>query len=994
MRKPDKKKSSKIKKTNVLIVGAGKGGTLLIDLLHKSTTVKIAGVVDKKPDSPGMKLAKHLRIPSSTHYNEFLKKKNLNQIINVTGSTRVQNELLKCKPPRVEVIGGQSAKLIWELVEERKHVERILQKSEEQFRLAFENAKDAIFWANTKTGIIVNCNKASEALLEKKRDEIIGHHQAELHPREHKKQSSNPFKKHVTENVPLDLEGEVITKSGKIKPVIITPSITVVGGEHIIQGIFHDISNRKIAEEKIRKSEEKYRDLYDNAPDMYHTLDKNGIIIDCNETEARMLGYNKNEIIGRPVTHFFTKESQEFFQKDFPRLNREKRLLNLEREYIRKDGSTFPAMLNVFSEYDEYGNFFKAKTISRDITVLKFAERALRESEQKFRNLIDNALVGIFQTNIDGDIFYVNEATSRMLEYPSSEAMMTESVLTMYKHPGDRDVLIKNLLRDYKVNNFEFDLITKTGKVKTVLLSATLSNNIISGMIMDITEHKRAEEKITFLAQVLNTSPLSVIATDERGKIIYVNPVTEKLYGYKDYELLGKSPIILNEDSYTVSIQKTILKTVRQNKVWTGELLNRKKDGELFYIKETIYQLTDEKGNFIAFVGFAEDITDRKKLEEQLLQAQKMEAVGQLAGGIAHDFNNILTAIIGYGNLLKTELRPDDPLAMYIQRILTSAQRAANLTRSLLTFSRTQIIHAIPCNLNDIIRGMSELLSRLIGESIELSTSLTQEDLRILADRSQIELVLINLATNAMDAMPDGGKLTIRTDRITSANNLTPSCDSEKPGSYALLSIEDTGQGIDEQAREHIFEPFFSTKEVGKGTGLGLSMAYGIIKQHNGHIDVYSEPAKGTTFKIYFPLIQQQYVQEELSKSFITKTGYETILVAEDDIQVRELVKQLLELFGYNVILAEDGEDAIDTFTKNEDKIDLLLLDVIMPKKNGKEVYDMIKKRNPRIKAIFISGYSSDIIHKKGILEEGLEFLSKPILQETLLTKVREVLDR
>jgi two-component system NtrC family sensor kinase len=1124
MKKKVKKKPPKRKKSNVLIIGAGKEGLFLIDLFHKSDTVNIIGVIDKNTHAPGMKLAHKLKIPTATHYRKLLQKKNLDEIINVTGSKKVQEELLTCKPPHAEVIGSQSAKLIWKLVEEHKQVasaleisentfraisltavdavllmdqegkisfwnkaaekifgykakealgkdlhlflapknfhkqyrkgiksfkktgqgpaigftsefsalkkdgavfpieistsafkiagawhsvgivrditdrkktEENLQKSEEKFRLAFENAKDAIFWADMKTGIIINCNKAAESLVEKKRNEMIGHHQTELHPPEHKKYYSNVFKKHLTGKIPFDLEAEVITKSGKTRPVIITPSITVVGGEPIIQGIFHDISNRKIADEALRKSEEKYRDLYDHAPDMYHTLDDQGIIIDCNETEARMLGYEKEELLGRSITDVFTDESKEMFKTDFPRLNREKKLINLEREYVRKDGSTFPAMLNVFSEYDEDGHFVKAKTISRDITILKFAEKALKDSEQKYRDLVDNALVGIFQTNIDGVILYVNEALSRMLEFESPEKMMSSSVLTTYKDLKDRQLLIGNLLKEQKVNSFECALLTKTGKTIYVLISATLSNGIISGMIMDITEHKTAEERITFLAQVLDTSPLSVIATDEHGKISYVNPATRKLFGYKDTELLGKDPIILNANPDAENIQRKILETVSQNRVWTGELLNKKKNGELFYIRDTIYKLNDEKGNFIAYVGFAEDITDRKQLEEQLLQAQKMEAVGQLAGGIAHDFNNILTAIIGYGNLLKTEMRTDDPLAMYIQRILTSAQRAANLTRSLLAFSRTQIIHASPYDLNDIIRGISGLLSRLIGEHIELYTVLAHEDFTIVADRSQIELVLMNLATNAMDAMPDGGNLTIITERVKAAKNaFLSSQDIEKSSSYALISIQDTGQGIDEQTKEHIFEPFYTTKEVGKGTGLGLSMVYGIIKQHDGYIDVLSEPDKGTTFKIYLPLIQTGGEEEEISKPFFAKTGHETILVAEDDIQVRDLVKQLLELFGYNVIVAKDGEDAVDAFIKNEDKIHLLILDVIMPKKNGKEVYDEIKKRNPQIKAIFISGYSSDIIHMKGILEEGLTFLSKPIFQDILLKKVRDVLDR
>jgi PAS domain S-box-containing protein len=994
MKKTGKKKTAKAKKTNVLIVGAGKGGILLIDLFHKSTTVKISGVVDKNPHAPGMKLAKQLGIPSAAHYKEFLRKKNIDEIINVTGSAKVQDELLKCKLPHVEVIGGYSAKLMWDLIEERKQVEEILKKSEEKFRLAFEDAKDAIIWADLKTCIIVNCNKAAETLLEKKRKEIIGHHQTELHPQKHKKTYSNMFKKHSTVTDQLEEEAEVITKSGKIKPVIITPSITVVGGEPIVQGIFHDISNRKVADEALRKSEEKYRDLYDNAPDMYHTLDKNGIIIDCNKTEARMLGYEKDEIIGRPITHFFSEESQELFQNDFPRLNKEKRLLNLEREYIRKDGSTFPAMLNVFSEYDKDGNFLKSKTISRDITIIKFAERALIDSERKYRDLVHNALVGIFQTTIGGDILYVNEALSTILEFESPEAMMTSNVLTNYKDPGRRKVLIANLMKQHSVNNFEFEALTKTGKTKTVLLSASLSNDIISGMMMDITEFKKAEEKIAFLAQVLDTSPLSVIATNEYGKIFYVNPATKKLFGYKDTELLGKDPIILNANPDAENIRKSILKTVNQNKVWSGELLNIKKDGELFYIQDTIYKLNDEKGNFIAYVGFAVDITDRKHLEEQLLQAQKMEAVGQLAGGIAHDFNNILTAIIGYGNLLKTEMRTDDPLTTYVKRMLVSAQRAANLTRSLLAFSRTQIINPRPINLNVTIRSMEELLSRLIGESIDLSIIIKNEDLSVLADSSQMELILLNLATNAMDAMPDGGDLIIKTERVKADDHFIKSHGIEKPGSYALISFKDTGQGINEDIKERIFEPFFTTKEVGKGTGLGLSMVYGIVKQHDGYVDISSEPDKGTTFKIYFPLFPSKVEEEEITVPSIAKTGKETILVAEDDVHVRELVKQLLEIFGYNVIVAKDGKDAIDTFIMHRDIIQLLLLDVIMPKKNGKEAYDEIKKLSPHMKVIFISGYSADIIHSKGIIDEGLDFLSKPILQEILLNKVREVLDR
>jgi CheY-like chemotaxis protein len=371
-----------------------------------------------------------------------------------------------------------------------------------------------------------------------------------------------------------------------------------------------------------------------------------------------------------------------------------------------------------------------------------------------------------------------------------------------------------------------------------------------------------------------------------------------------------------------------------------------------------------------------------------------MEAVGQLAGGIAHDFNNILTAIIGFGTLLQMETERDHPLHSYVTQILTSANRAANLTQALLAFSRKQIISPKPVDLNEIIRGVKNILSRIIGEDIELSIVLTNENLIAMADSSQMEQILMNLATNARDAMPNGGSIIISTSRVEIDNEFIKIHGYGKPGSYALISIEDTGYGIDEETKKRIFEPFFTTKEVGKGTGLGLSMVYGIIKQHDGYINLYSQTGIGTTFKMYVPLIQSKIKDIEQTAFPFLKGGDETVLIAEDDVQVRELTKEVLVEFGYKVIEAKDGVDAVKVFNENKDEIQLLILDVVMPKKNGKEAYDEIKDVRPEVKAIFISGYTEDMIYKKGILEEGLNFTSKPILPDELLRKVREVLDQ
>ena len=385
--------------------------------------------------------------------------------------------------------------------------------------------------------------------------------------------------------------------------------------------------------------------------------------------------------------------------------------------------------------------------------------------------------------------------------------------------------------------------------------------------------------------------------------------------------------------------------------------------------------------------------TEKERLEEQLRHAQKMEAVGTLAGGIAHDFNNALTAIIGYGDLLKMRIDKDNPLRSNVDQILVSAEKAANLTQRLLAFSRKQLIEPRPINLNQSIKNVEKLLTRLIREDIEIKVKLSREDLIVMADSGQIEQALMNLATNARDAMPDGGVLTVATESVELNREFFKASDYERPGRYALLSVTDTGIGMDEKTRERVFDPFFTTKEVGKGTGLGLSMVYGIIKQHEGYIYVSSKPGKGTTFRIYLRLTESKIEKKKSKTLGPAKGGTETVLIAEDDESVRMLSKEILERYGYDVLETSDGEDAVKKFMENKEKVQILLLDVVMPKKNGKEVYEEILKIKPHIKALFMSGYASDIMHKQGIIDEGINFISKPVSPEALLRKVREVLD-
>ena len=407
----------------------------------------------------------------------------------------------------------------------------------------------------------------------------------------------------------------------------------------------------------------------------------------------------------------------------------------------------------------------------------------------------------------------------------------------------------------------------------------------------------------------------------------------------------------------------------------------------------------DEIGRLAtAFNDMAESLqkreVEKQQLEEQLRHSQKMEAVGTLAGGIAHDFNNTLSTILGYAHLLQKRIDRKDPAGRYLEHLLSSARKAAVFIQGLLTFSRKEVYNPRPENLNDIVRNAKGILERFLGEDIDLKVELSEEDLIIMTDAGQIDQVLMNLATNARDAMPEGGSLTITTGSAEPDKKFLLSSGGGERGRFAVITVTDTGRGMDEHVKERIFDPFFTTKETGRGTGLGLSMVYGIVKQHKGYIDVITGPGRGTTFKIYLPLsgpVNEKKVTEPLP---MPGRGSETVIVAEDDEDLRRLTAVILEKNGYNVIEAADGEDALRKFMEKKDEVQFLLLDVVMPVKNGKEAYEEIRSIKPGIKALFTSGYSIEELNRKACYEDGMDFLPKPLVAEKLIRKMREMLDK
>ncbi len=481
---------------------------------------------------------------------------------------------------------------------------------------------------------------------------------------------------------------------------------------------------------------------------------------------------------------------------------------------------------------------------------------------------------------------------------------------------------------------------------------------------------------------------------DEDYRIIYMSPSSLGMTGYTPEEfgirrgLLDE--VIHPEDRERWANHIVDFRSPQHDEI---ELRIVAKDGQVKWISHICSPVCNGSV-FLGRRSSNRDITGQRHLEDQLRQAQKMEAIGTLAGGVAHDFNNILTAIIGYGNLLQMKLGPEDPLRGHVDIILASAEKAAHLTQTLLAFSRKQVMHPHAVDANTIVRNIEKLLTRLIGEDIQLETELSPEELVVMVDCGQIEQVLMNLVTNARDAMPGGGRLTITTERVEQYAEVQPGIEEHKPGSYARISVADTGGGITRDVLAKIFEPFFTTKDVGRGTGLGLAISYSIVKQHNGWINVYSEPGYGTVVRMYLPLAGAQAEVLQQADQGQARTGTETVLVAEDNDDVRKLVCTVLEGAGYTVVEAVDGDEAVRKMKDFGGVMDLLILDAIMPKKSGKEALDEIAVTNPGIKVLFLSGYTADFIFQKGLIDRSADFLSKPVSPNELLRRVREILDR
>ena len=786
-------------------------------------------------------------------------------------------------------------------------------------------------------------------------------------------------------------------------------------GKPATLNFLRDITERKQAEKALKASEELFRLAAESSADLIYEWDIKERVVWFGKIDE-LLGYAPSEF---PKTLEAWANSVHPDDRDRVMAAVKNHLEKNEPYAIayrirKKDGTYNYWWARGTAVRDEKGNPHRWVGAVTDITERKQAEEALRESESRYRNLIDTARDVIFTLSTDGTISSLNPVFETITGWPRAE-WAGKSFLPLI-HPGNRTIAQQMFLKALQGETtplFELHITTKQGEYiigEFIAVPQFEDGQVVGilGIARDITERKRAEEALRSSEEkyrtILENIEDGYFEVDIAGNFTFFNDSMCRIYGYPSEELMG-----MNDRQYTdqenakklFQAFNRVYRTGESTKEFDWEMI--RKDGTKRSIVASVSLIKDPSDNRIGFRGIVRDITERKRaeeekasLQEQLRQSQKIEAIGRLAGGIAHDFNNLLTVIKGYSQLSLIELKEDVPLRGNIEEIKRASEKAADLTRQLLAFSRRQILEMKVLDLNTALRDMDKMLHRLIGEDIELITLLADDLRRVKTDLGWVEQIIMNLAVNARDAMPSVGKLTIETANVELDGAYARNHIAVTPGRYVMLSVSDTGVGMTPEVRQQVFEPFFTTKEKGKGTGLGLSTVYGIVKQSGGNIWVYSEPGKGTTFKIYLPRVDEplEEIKERVVKEELPH-GSETILVVEDEEEVRKLAVRILQRQGYTVLDAPDGDGSLVICgERKDDPIHLILTDVVMPGMSGRQLADRLGSFHSEMKVLYMSGYTDNAITHHGVLEKGMNYIQKPFTVDGLARKVREVLDK
>jgi len=927
-----------------------------------------------------------------------------------------------------------------------------------------ENANDIIY-THDLDGNYTSANRAAEELTGYTQQEILRLNAKDVVAEEFLEMSRQMFERKLDAQSETTYEIELITKSGRHVPVEVNTHLIYNAGRPVaVQGIARDITQRRAYESALRESEQRYRELFENANDIVYVHDLQGNFTALNKAGELITGYSCEEALQLNLSQVLAPEHVSHALSMITQKTSLDPATTYELDIIAKSG------VRVSLEVSSRTIFVNGKAVAiqgigRDITERKRSEEALRESEERYQQLVELSPDGIV-VHRNGIISFVNTAGLRLMGAPNAESIVGQSIygfIDESQHSYFEERVAK-LQEGENVPSVEVRGRKWDGsKVECEVLSVPFRAGGIAAVqvvVRDITERKQVAQKlneancralaeyerlvrrITVLGQSLgNTRDLTSALRAVRDFTIASVPCDGMVISLYDADQSTRKPVYAWVDDNEIEAEDLAIpvgKGMAGRAIRSGEIVIENRYGACvtFANSQAIGDCTGDKipqaalcapmvimGRTVGCIeiqsyqpdAYSQEhktamtmaasltanavenvmLMDRERLQaDQLRQSQKMEAVGQLAGGVAHDFNNLLTAIGGYSDLGMRRLNDSDPLRRNLEEIKRASTRAGSLTRQLLAFSRKQMLQPKVIDLNTIVGEVDKMLRRLIGEDIDFITILESAPCLVKADPGQIEQVLVNLAVNARDAMPRGGKLTIQTNHVYLDEAYARTHVAVQSGHYILMAVSDTGIGIDLETQKRVFEPFFTTKEVGKGTGLGLSTVYGIVKQSGGSIWVYSEPGKGTAFKVYLPAINT--IVETEQKPTISETfgGWETVLLVEDEHIVRNLACEILEMHGYRVLTASDGEKACRVCEEYPEEINLMITDVVMPVMSGRELAERVAQRRPRMAVLYMSGYTDDAIVRHGVLDHDMPFLQKPFTPDAFARKVRDVLEQ
>ncbi len=898
----------------------------------------------------------------------------------------------------------------------RQEMEHSLRENEQRFRLAAESSSDVVYEWNYQTGKLSWFGDLQKLLNIEKLPERIEELSGFIHP-EDRERIISTTRAGIANHTRWQEEYRIIDGTGAIRYWYATGKgfYSSSGDMQLVIGSVQDITERKRIEEDLR-----FKSLVlDQITDHVTVTDLNGIITYVNQAQLELFGKSEEQMIGQSIHSFGEDPNCGATQREIVDQTKQNGHWRGEVVNYSNDGEAHIMDCRTQLVHDKQGRPIALCGIATDITESRKITSALQESESRYRLVAENASDNIWILSLESMCFtYISPSIEKLFGHSIEYAI--ETPLEGHMTPESYEIIVNALAEELARDNdltlerdrsrvFELEQYVHDGGTIWTEVTASFvrddDGNPISvlGITRDISDRKRAQDALSQSEQkfrsIAEQSSDLIALLGQEGQILYASPISTSMFGIEPEDMIGLhySLFLLDQDIAlaAAALEDTILKRQR---IKSLELRMKRKDGSSFFgeVNSSPHKTGDQIGSLIMIRDISERKAaekERERLEQQLMQSLKMEAIGRLAGGVAHDFNNLLTGISGHASLAMMSYSDIPDLMDSLQEISEATNRAAGLTRQLLAFSRKQILEPKVISINRLIEDLLKMLVRLIGEDISFVFTPKRNLPRVLADPGQIEQVVINLCVNARDAMPDGGVLTIETANVELNESYCEHHQYVSPGSYVMLIVSDTGIGMDETTKQRIFEPFFTTKPKDRGTGLGLATIYGIVKQHEGHVEVYSEPGEGTCFRVYLP--QTEKLEETPAQKLSAELpgGTESILLVEDETVVRSIAAKMLKRLGYTVLEAASGAEARIISDELTQKIDLLMTDVVMPGENGHELALYILQTRPRVKVLYTSGYTEDTIAHHGVLDKGLQFLGKPFTPKLLAKKIREVLD-